>query len=162
MNFNQLWERVNDLGVDRAELEQCYEGLPFISRELVQSAANLAEIITSCIWLKDIARVRENTRLREITDYIENYFTERLSVSRLCERFSISKNTLYREFNDTLQYTVNEHVLRVRMAESQRLLRETDLPVSEVSEQAGFSSNGHFCKVFRQRTGMTPTQYRNR
>ena len=46
--------------------------------------------------------------------------------------------------------------------EAKRLLRYTDRPVSAIAVYLGFSSQGHFSKVFREITGMTPGEYREK
>jgi AraC family transcriptional regulator len=39
-------------------------------------------------------------------------------------------------------------------------LRKTDLPLSQIAQDVGFSSHGHFTQVFKQHMGLTPRQYR--
>ena len=47
-----------------------------------------------------------------------------------------------------------------RLQEAQRLLRETDLPVSEVAAAVGFANPGHFSVAFRERFYMTAVEYK--
>lgn len=48
----------------------------------------------------------------------------------------------------------------VRTTTAARLLREGDLPLTEIAQQAGFYDSAHFARGFRAATGTTPTQYR--
>ncbi len=47
-----------------------------------------------------------------------------------------------------------------RLDMAKKLLKETELSVTEVGLQTGFSSSAYFGKVFREKTGITPAKYR--
>lgn len=49
-----------------------------------------------------------------------------------------------------------------KVEEGKRLLRYTDKSVSAIAAYLGFSSQGHFSKVFRETTGITPGEYREK
>lgn len=49
----------------------------------------------------------------------------------------------------------------MKIAEAQRLLRETDKGIVEVSLDLGYSSPSHFAQVFRRLTGVSPSDYRH-
>jgi transcriptional regulator GlxA family with amidase domain len=48
----------------------------------------------------------------------------------------------------------------LRLARARRLLRDTDYSVVDVAGETGWRSLAHFNAVFRQRTGLTPSAYR--
>ena len=50
-------------------------------------------------------------------------------------------------------------ILEKRIAEAKQLLRNTTTGVTQVGEQCGFSGVYHFCRAFKKRVGITPTQY---
>lgn len=58
--------------------------------------------------------------------------------------------------------TPRQYLLHIRLHNARRLLGESTLPVTEVAEACGFGSVYHFCRAFREETGMTPTEYRQR
>ena len=51
-------------------------------------------------------------------------------------------------------------IQRQRMVQARRLLRETELPVSDVCAAVGYANTGHFYHLFQQETGMSPREYR--
>ena len=51
-------------------------------------------------------------------------------------------------------------IQRQRMVQARRLLRETELPVSDVCAAVGYANTGHFYHLFQQETGMSPRAYR--
>ncbi|MGI6344578.1 MAG: helix-turn-helix domain-containing protein [Bacillota bacterium] len=54
--------------------------------------------------------------------------------------------------------TVLADILRIQKA--QRLLRETDLTISAISQECGFESPSYFSATFRRETGYSPSAYR--
>ena len=49
-----------------------------------------------------------------------------------------------------------------RMDVVRKYLEETEMSATDISLHCGFSSNAYFGKMFREKFGMTPLQYRNR
>ena len=72
----------------------------------------------------------------------------------------VSLRQLERLFKSQMRTTMREHYLRIRLDESMRLLRETDLSRAMVSVACGFASTTHFSRTFRRRFGMSPGKAR--
>ena len=53
-----------------------------------------------------------------------------------------------------------DFILNEKTEEAKRLLRYSDKSASSIAAYLGFSSHGHFCKVFKKYAGMTPNEYR--
>ncbi len=66
-------------------------------------------------------------------------------------------STLFREHMGT---TVFAYVREVRLRKSQELLSDSEMSVQDIADLVGFSNAGNFTTAFRQRLGMTPSQYR--
>ena len=56
--------------------------------------------------------------------------------------------------------TVNEWIQKMRIEEAKRLLIKTGLKIYEISAQVGYASVDYFSALFREKTGVTPEQYR--
>ena len=63
-------------------------------------------------------------------------------------------------FKDNLGRTLMQHINLLRIERASRLLRETDLPILEISLSVGFENFSYFIKRFREVYGCTPTDYR--
>ncbi len=98
--------------------------------------------------------------LRRAIQYMEEHLGDPdLSNVKTAEQVGISEVYLRRLF-DLYQHTSpRQYVLARRIARAEQLLTDTALSVTAVAEQCGFSSVYHFCRAFKQKTGMTPTQY---
>lgn len=93
-------------------------------------------------------------------NYIDDNFRNDFSVAALADISGVSQQYLCRIFKQTMNQRPNEYITRRRLAEAKRLLADTDMPVSEVCAQSGFSDTGYFCTVFRRYEAMTPIEYR--
>ena len=66
-----------------------------------------------------------------------------------------------RLFKHATGLTPHQYVIRCRIAHAQRLVAETDLPLSEISLQVGCADQSHFTALFRTHVALTPQAYRN-
>jgi LacI family transcriptional regulator len=85
-----------------------------------------------------------------------------IGVEDVVERSGLSRRTLQVRFQKTLGRPVREEIQRARLALARQLLLETDLPVWQVAEGAGFNSLSYLERVFRRETGMSLGRFRRR
>ena len=139
------------------DLKTLYDRLPLLSNEQLQHlCALLPQII-----LDSAITVKSSDFEEDILPYIAGNLSSDLSISALCHRYHISKNTLYRFFHARCGCSVVEFITHARIDRAKALLADTDLAVMQVAEQVGIENYTYFCKVFKLRTGLTPTAYRN-
>jgi len=55
---------------------------------------------------------------------------------------------------------VNAYITQQRMTRAKQLLRETEEPVYRVAELIGIRNYTYFCRLFKEKTGLTPLRYR--
>ena len=93
--------------------------------------------------------------------YLAEHFTRPLTVSELADHAGISRSQLYRAFMAVLGKTPKEYLTSYRIRKACLLLKQSDLPVSEVAAQSGFESCSYFSKAFKKAIGTAPLQYRH-
>lgn len=91
--------------------------------------------------------------------YIDGYYTEPLSLDRLCGEFFVSKYHLSRRFKAYTNTTVYDYILSKRIGLARRLLRQ-GFSASDAGEKCGFSDYSNFYKAFVRKTGLTPSQFK--
>lgn len=92
-----------------------------------------------------------------------SYMTDNLrgfAVADLCESLHISSRTLDNLFRSLAHVPPYRYYQWLRVDRAKVLLETGDSGITQIASQLGFSSTGHFCRVFRQQTGRTPKQYR--
>ncbi len=82
-----------------------------------------------------------------------------LSNQAIAAHLSISEVYLRKLFNQYYKTTPKQYLLNQRMQKAMYLLINTTLSITAISQECGFSNLYHFCKAFKQRTGLTPTEY---
>ncbi len=92
--------------------------------------------------------------------FIPEYGHEPIRVEEVLREVPVSRRALERRFRKALNRRIGEEIRRVHLERAKALLAGTDLLMSEVAEQAGFSDARHLSVVFHQETGITPTAYR--
>jgi LacI family transcriptional regulator len=83
-----------------------------------------------------------------------------VGVDEVSAAAGLSRSVLQRRFRKILGKTVHQEILDIRLKRARALLTETDMPLIEVAEQAGFTHQEYLGVVFRTRFGMTPAQFR--
>lgn len=99
-------------------------------------------------------------KLLKVLEYMEGHVEDLLSRSQLAAIAGVSTRQLERLFNVHLKRTVGEHYLAVRLERAQMLLRQTTMPVLEISVACGFVSASHFSRSYKQRFGHSPKDER--
>ena len=94
--------------------------------------------------------------------FIREHACEGIEVDDVVETVPISRSVLQRLFRDLLDRSIHDEIIRVRLSRARQLLQETDLPLIEIAERAGFRHQEYMGAVFRLRLGITPGTLRMR
>ncbi len=99
-------------------------------------------------------------RFSPILQYIERNLSDpALSNEMLAQELNISEVYMRKLFLKQFKRTPKQYILDMRMQLAKQLLVESPFTVSAISEKCGFTNPYHFCRTFKQRTGLSPTQY---
>ena len=98
----------------------------------------------------------------DVADYVRHHLSEPVSTERMAEEFYLSRPYLSAKFKKDTGETLTDFILREKTEEAKRLLRYSDKSASAIAAYLGFSSHGHFCKVFKKYADMTPNEYREK
>ena len=91
------------------------------------------------------------TRLRKLVE--ENLQQVDFSIPYLCREIGMSRTVLYNKLKLLTGLNVKEYVNKIRIERACRLISETELSITEVAEQTGFSSARYFSTAFKQYMG---------
>lgn len=99
-------------------------------------------------------------KIFEVVRYLNEHYHEDLTLKTIQERFFISPYHFSRIFKKITGFNFIEYLNSVRTREAQKLLKETRLSVTAISEKVGFENLTHFGRVFKKITGVSPSAYR--
>ncbi len=92
--------------------------------------------------------------------YIEkNYQNPNITNEILAKECKISEVYLRRLFVEQLKTTPKQFILDLRIQKAKQLLSEGTLKINAISDRCGFTNSYHFCRFFKQKTALTPTEY---
>ena len=92
--------------------------------------------------------------------WIQHHYDEDVSLEQAAESMGMSAFYFSRLFRTSYNQTFVEYLTAYRIDRAAELLRATDIPVREVAPRVGYMDSTYFSKVFKRRTGVTPTEYR--
>lgn len=95
-------------------------------------------------------------------DYIEKHFKEEYSTATLAKECFVSESRLYHLFKEEMHTTPVSYKNELRIVRSIEYIKAGYQTVEEISEELGFRSAAYFRRVFKDITGMTPTEYRKK
>lgn len=101
-------------------------------------------------------------RMQKMLRFIEDHYGEDLTLGDLSASANISKTECARCFRLSMDTTPCRYLTEYRLARAAELLKETREPVGNIAAAVGFHQVSHFGKLFREKTGRSPTAYRRR
>ena len=133
-----------------------------------------AEIAASCLVYKLLAEAASVAALVPQSDDADgvvaaardrlhaNWADPACNVELIAEELGVHRSTLSRRFRTETGTTLIEYLVSMRVQNAMNLLQNTKLPISDIAERCGFTDNAYFCRVFKQRLGATPRDFRKR
>lgn len=100
--------------------------------------------------------------LREIKEYLEHHFSEKITLDELAGMFFINKFYLTRIFKEQFGLSINSYLCQLRITHAKELLRFTSLPIEKIGLECGIPDANYFSRTFKKVEGMTPGEYRRR
>jgi AraC family transcriptional regulator len=105
-------------------------------------------------------QVLDRGEMRRVRDLIEDRLADDLSLEAIAGEVGVSSRSLSRACLRQWGTTVHQYVLSRRVERAKNLLLSTDLTVTSIALDTGFSSQSHLATAFRRVTGLTPKSYR--
>ena len=98
--------------------------------------------------------------LATATEYVHENFKTTISLEEIARVAGVHSAHLSRVFRQKMGCTVGEYVRRLRFEFASQQLLSTSRSLCDVAQDAGFSDQSHFNRLFRTKMGMTPYTYR--
>ncbi len=99
-------------------------------------------------------------QIRDLISYIHGHFKESISLDDLSKQVGLSKYHLSREFKKLTGFPPNDYLIQLRTEHARNLLENSSLPIGQVGQLSGFENEAYFSRLFKQKTGSSPSVYR--
>ena len=139
----------------------------FASRIYVESLANelavhlLRHYSTAKKLGEPSATSLPRRKLQRAIEYINDNLGEDLTLDGIAGTLAMSPYRFAHGFRQAVGVTPHRYVIQCRMERAKSLLRETELPVTQIAHEVGYSNQSHFSVIFHRLTGQTPRGYRS-
>lgn len=101
--------------------------------------------------------------IQSVQEYIrKNYHNADLDNQKIANQFSYHPYHINRLMKAQTKKTLHDYLIDYRLHMAKNYLRTTTLNITSIAEKTGFSSYTYFIKLFRERTGSSPLQYRKK
>lgn len=148
LGFEQLAHKV--LTVDHAGSFQITKVMYDLIEFIVEDSITVSVPDTIPDWLKHTCSEMHRS------DYLKQGLQKLFDISCKCPEH------VSRSFKKYLGLSPTEYMKSLRLEESRKLLSITDLPMNEISDACGFSSQSYFIRTFKANYGITPLQFRKK
>lgn len=105
--------------------------------------------------------VTNNTVIQNAINYINENYCRQLDVKSIAGYVNMSQSQFSRRFKKQTGTSPYSYLLSVRLTKAKELLKNTSLPISEISYQTGFANESNFIYFFKKNEGISPLKFRN-
>ncbi|MFS4428642.1 helix-turn-helix domain-containing protein [Chryseobacterium sp. S90] len=102
----------------------------------------------------------DDQRLNAVTDHLRSQLNEKLTLENTAKQSGMSVRSLTRLFQTKLHITFIQYIKMLRIIRAMELIKDTDLNMTEITYEVGYSNIAAFSNNFHQLTNMRPTEFR--
>ena len=102
----------------------------------------------------------DRQRMKQLQAFIQKNYMERITLADIANAGHISRGECCRFFQRILKTSPMVYLTKYRLSQSIKLLACTNLSISQIALQTGFSTSSYYSECFREETGATPLKYR--
>ena len=99
-------------------------------------------------------------RLRPVVEFINQHLGEKIYIEMLAGMTGVSSDYFTKMFKDSIGKTPVDYINSLRINQSMRLLADTDMSMTDISDAVGFCNPNYFHKIFKQYRETSPLAYR--
>ena len=104
----------------------------------------------------------EDEAIKQAQDFIEKNFSDKISIEQLAGLIAVGRRSFERRFKKATCNTVTEYIQRVKMEAAKKSFETSRKNINEVMYEVGYTDSKAFRTVFKNITGLSPVNYRNR
>lgn len=147
-------------------LHSCMERLLYDYEQELTTIANMYRLLQV---VKDISATggrdtvkRQKDYTEQIRRYLEYRYAEDVKISELAEHCGLNRSYMTKCFTEDTGISPKEYLTQYRMSKAKELLIKKEMPVSNVAYTVGYSDPLAFSKIFKNREGISPLEFREK
>lgn len=148
-------------GVPKVKNISAVSGISKRSAEEINSAVHLLDAIASYVHITNLAQWRNDDISSSVESFIKGNLGEKLNSDVICKRFNCSRSSLYQLSMRAFGMGIMKYISFCRIERAKEMLLEGQ-SIAMTAEACGFDEYNYFCKVFKNSTGYSPSEFRNK
>ncbi|MBM7582520.1 two-component system response regulator YesN [Caldicoprobacter guelmensis] len=96
----------------------------------------------------------------QLIKYIDENYSAPLTLNMLAQKFNFSPKYISNMIKNKVGYSFIEYLTNLRIKRAVELLTKTNMSIKEIALSVGYDDQQYFHRIFKKKTGKTPTQYR--
>ncbi|MCF6166701.1 L-rhamnose operon transcriptional activator [Furfurilactobacillus rossiae] len=99
-------------------------------------------------------------RIKQMISFLHRHFDQKITVADIAAHVGVSEKECSRSFHKYFHQSPIDYLIQYRIDQAKQRLIKTDDPITAIALGVGFNNSAYFTKIFKQRTGLTPKEYR--
>lgn len=162
IDYAKIIETASPFFENKEKLYDVVSNISVHSKDQIFAFAKVSDICAKYLSLTNQIERKNDNLAQEIKKYLhKNFHSQGLSIESLCKQFSCSRGTLISHFKTRYHITIHQYLLKLRLKESCKMLRNPKFSIKEISIQCGFSDPNYYSKIFKKHYHCSPIQYHN-
>ena len=129
-------------------------------RELEDLCELMQEVLESFMRSMFNETDKGNPYIRKALRFMSDNYSEHLELNQVAEYVELSPSYFSALFHQVVGESFREHLCKIRVEESKRLLLSKKYALADIAVSMGFPDQSYYCKVFKKIVGVTPGKYR--
>ncbi len=106
--------------------------------------------------------VNEKDQIERVLRYVMRNHSRDITLSQICDHFRFSRSYISHKFKKRTGKSFREYLTDIRLEDAKSLLFYSNLNITEIAFAVGFENSNYFSNVFKEHTGLSPSQYRKK
>lgn len=136
------------------KLEKC--------RDIMEMHALSVEVMKEFTVMVKAHKEKNSTYVEQCKNIIARNINKDITVEEIARQIGISRTYLSTKFSEETGMSVSRYSTQARIRAAENMLKYSETPITEIAAYLCFSSTSYFGKMFREKNGISPTEYRRR
>ncbi len=145
-----------------------------IIRELQLQRVNYEDVIKLFLhhifltinrYIKESQQIKNDTIINDIeraVHYFNENYTKPISIEQYAQEHLMSVNWFIHSFKSVMKVPPMQYISSLRIAAAKGYLENSNKSIAEIATAVGYDNALYFSRIFKKRTGMTPSEYKQR
>ena len=122
----------------------------------------ISEDRTGRVIVNTKPRSKGEVRMSQIRSFVNCNYGREISIDEVVAHVGMNKSAFCTFIKKETGMTFTNYVNEIRLNLAAASLKDTELPISEIGVSVGLTDTPYFCRIFKRKFGMTPTEYRRK